>query len=375
LEPFIRWQGFFAETEPGMSETDVVICTYGRRRELLRECLRSLENSTLRPRAVVVVDNASQDPIAEMLRAEFPEVKVIRHATNVGFAPAMDWAVRDCCASPYVFLLNDDTRVAPDCLERLMVRLDADISIAAVQPKIHSLEAPAFFDYAGAAGGYMDRFGYPFLRGRLVSQIERDEGQYDDPRPVFWVSGAALLIRRRAFLEAGGFDRDFINHIEEIDLSWRLHLHGYSVWVEPAALVEHLAGYAPGRMSYALSLLKHRNSLNMMLKNYALSSLLRYLPVRLVLEAGSILFSIGRGDLAYAGVIIKALFAVLRDLPRTLSKRRAVQSARKVDERYVLSLLYPGSLLISWYLLGKRTFQALRWKIDGGSRMADCGLS
>jgi len=340
---------------------EVVICTYAERREELRRCLDSVSASHCRPHAVFVVDNASHPGIAAMLAAEFPGVTVIHHAENRGFARAMNEAIASHCRGEYVLMLNDDACLTPDCLGRLAAVLARDPGIAAVQPKVKSLDGDGRFDYAGAAGGYMDRYGYPFLRGRLVNHIEQDEGQYNSAGAVFWASGAVLLIRRESFVALGGFDETFVNYMEEIDLAWRLQLCGYRVWVEPRAVARHRAGYAPGRMAHALSFLKHRNSLQMLLKNYSIAALARCLPVRLVLDIGSVVVAAGRGDPAYAWIIVKSWLALIAAWPRVWRQRRAVQAMRRVPDSEALRLLYRGSLLLDWYLRGRRTFAALRW--------------
>ena len=275
-------------------------------------------------------------------------------------ARAMNEGARSSQAE-YLFFLNDDTSVEPNCIHYLERFLETRTEIAAVQPKILALDSPDCFDYAGACGGFMDVYGYPFLRGRVVHTVELDDGFYDQQSPVFWATGAALFLRREAFSRSGGFDEDFEMHMEEIDLAWRLWLSDNEVWVEPRAVVLHLAGFAPGRMSLEHSYRKHRNSLAMMIKNYSAASLARYLPIRILLELGSVIVSLGKGEISYAGNILRALGWVAKKLPLLIRKRRSVVRIRTRKESEIKELLYPRSILLDYYLRKKRRFRDLHW--------------
>ena len=188
---------------------------------------------------VVVADNGSTDESLELLAAAFPQVRVVRLDRNYGFAEGYNRALEQVEADVFV-LLNSDVETPEGWLAPLLECLERNPDVAAVAPKLRSVDEPDRFEYAGAAGGYIDFWGYPFCRGRILRSVERDTGQYDDEREVFWVSGAAFCCRAEAFRAAGGFDADFFAHMEEIDLCWRLQLAGHRIRIVPASMVYHL---------------------------------------------------------------------------------------------------------------------------------------
>jgi GT2 family glycosyltransferase len=353
-----------AQPDPTPLPLDVIICHHAGR-DFIETCLTTLFASGRPPARVVVVDNASTDGSRELIHSRFPQVTLIESQVNLGFARATNLALQftEAEANPYVFLLNNDTQIEPGSLERLMAVLETHPDVAACQPKMRSLERRDQFDYAGGAGGYLDRFGYPFTRGRVSVTLEPDLGQYDRPTPIFWASGAACLIRRSALREVGPLDGDFYAVAEEIDLAWRLHLRGYRVVCEPSALLYHYAGFAPGRMSLDSSYLRHRNSLVMLIKNYSARSLARYLPVRLALELMAIGWALGSGNFGYALVVVRSLVWVAMHLPAILRKRRHVQTQiRSVPDEAYMGLMYPRSIALDYFVFGKRTFGNLGWQ-------------
>ena len=213
---------------------------------------------------VIVADNGSTDDSLAWLRLNYPEVGVVRMERNYGFAEGYNRALREI-DSPYYLLLNSDVEVTAGWWQPLVEILDTEADVAAVAPKLRAERRREEFEYAGAAGGFIDYLGYPFCRGRILSTVERDEGQYDTRRDIFWASGAALCCRREAFREVGGFDGDFFAHMEEIDLQWRMQLAGWRIVVEPRSVVYHLGGGtlpASSRKIY----LNHRNNLAMLMK-------------------------------------------------------------------------------------------------------------
>ena len=241
----------------------VVILNWNGRRHLER-FLPSVVEHTSGEAEVVVVDNGSTDDSLQWLRLKYPEVRTIVLDNNYGFAGGYNRALNQI-ESDYVLLLNSDVEVTAGWWQPLVEVLDSDARVAAVAPKLRSVERPDEFEYAGAAGGFIDYLGYPFCRGRILSSVERDEGQYDDSREIFWASGAALCCRRELFVELGGFDEDFFAHMEEIDLQWRMQLAGWKIMVEPRSVVYHLGGGtlpASSRKIY----LNHRNNLAMLYK-------------------------------------------------------------------------------------------------------------
>lgn len=214
--------------------------------------------------SVVVADNGSTDSSEQVVRS-VDGVEWLPLGENYGFAGGYNRALENMAGDVFV-LLNSDVEPRPGWLEPLVERLESDEQIAAVQPKILSYDSPNSFEYAGAAGGFIDSYGYPFCRGRIMGTLEEDKGQYDVAQRVFWASGACMAIRADAWRKAGGLDGDFFAHMEEIDLCWRLQIMGYQVWVEPKGEVLHVGGGTLPNNSPKKIYLNFRNSLAMLHK-------------------------------------------------------------------------------------------------------------
>ncbi len=220
---------------------------------------------------VVVADNASTDGSMRVMREEFPGVRTIVFGENLGFTGGYNAAFRELTGEgpEYFVLINSDIEVSEGWLGPLVEWMDGHPECGACAPKLHSWQEREKFEYAGAAGGYVDRFGYPFCRGRVMKRLEVDKGQYDEPADVFWATGACLMVRSRVFEELGGLDDRFFAHMEEIDLCWRMQLHGYRVTVVPESVVYHVGGGTlPASSPFKLKL-NYRNNLLMLEKNLA----------------------------------------------------------------------------------------------------------
>ena len=212
---------------------------------------------------IVVADNGSTDNSVELLAREFPQVLLLPFPRNYGFAEGYNRAL-DELDYEYTVLLNSDVEVTAHWLEPLLEFVESHPDVAACQPKIRSLREPEKFEYAGAAGGFIDRYGYPFCRGRLFGTLETDCGQYDDPLDIFWASGAALFVRTAVYREVGGLDPGFFAHMEEIDLCWRIHLAGYRIAVVPQSRVHHQGGASLDAANPQKTYLNFRNNLLML---------------------------------------------------------------------------------------------------------------
>jgi len=287
---------------------------------------------------IIVVDNGSGDPELEKLTGKVSGTRLLRLHENRGYAGGCN-AGFHASEADYVVFLNDDTRHDPLWLEALVAEARRDESIAALQPKILSLAEHArgrnVFDHAGAAGGMLDRLGFPWCYGRTFSGVEEDRGQYDTPRDLFWASGAAMFVRKSVFSELGGFDDSFFMHMEEIDLCWRMRLAGYSVRSVPSSVVYHEGGASLAKGSPLKTYYNHRNNLRMLLGNMGIWSLLAIFPLRLLLEPAAALFYLltDSGGQENALAVLRALRDVLLKLPDTLQRRKAVQSVRRRNDR------------------------------------------
>lgn len=304
---------------------------------------------------VVVADNASTDDSVAVMRSEFPQVRLIVLDRNWGFADGYNRALEQVNADIYV-LLNSDVEVSDGWLAPMKAALDADDTVAACQPKLLDYKRRTHFEYAGAAGGFIDRYGYPFCRGRLFDTVERDEGQYDTVADLFWASGAALMIRARDYWDAGGLDGRFFAHMEEIDLCWRIRSMGRRILCIPASTVYHVGGATLNRSNPRKTYLNFRNNLLMLYKNLPKDELRGVMRVRALLDAAAaakFLVTGAWGD-------FKAVLTARRDYRRM---RRSFRPDREACMRRASSVdipeRMPFSLLWRYYAKGRRLFSAL----------------
>ncbi len=320
----------------------------------LRRFLPSVVATTPPEVEIIVADNGSTDDSVAVLRAEFPSVSLLLLDANYGFAGGYDRALAQVEAD-YYLLLNSDIETPAGWLEPILAELNTSPDVAVVAPKLVSYCDRASFEYAGASGGFIDFLGYPFCRGRMLRRVEVDEGQYDDARDVFWVSGAAFCCRADVFRRLGGFDPDFFAHMEEIDLCWRMQLAGYRVRIVPQSRVYHLGGGTLQTDSPAKVFYNHRNNLAML---YKCASPLQRAVVAVVrpmldLLAASSYLAQGRTDNFCA--VFRAYRDFIRWHPMLAEKRRAIRSARVGS---TAATIFRGSILLR-YLLGQRTFGRL----------------
>lgn len=233
---------------------------------------------------IIVADNASTDGSVEMLQRDFPTVEILINKVNEGFARGYNAALKKI-ESDYYILLNSDVEVTPGWIEPIISLMEQDSLIAACQPKILSFNNKKNFEYAGASGGWLDRYGYPFSRGRIFDFLEEDTGQYNNVEPCFWASGAALFVKASVYHKLGGLDEYFFAHQEEIDFCWRLQLSGYKVYVHPGSVVYHIGGGTLAKENNLKVFLNFRNNLIMLAKNLTLGKAILKLPVRMLLDA------------------------------------------------------------------------------------------
>ena len=254
---------------------------------------------------VCVADNGSTDASVEMLRTEFPSVRIILLNQNHGFADGYNLALQEVDAE-YVVLLNSDVEVTERWLEPMIDYLDAHPEVAACQPKIRSQRRKEYFEYAGAAGGFIDKYGYPYCRGRIMGVVEKDENQYDTVIPLFWATGAALFIRRSDYLTAGGLDGRFFAHMEEIDLCWRLRSRGRQIVCIPQSAVYHVGGATLKKENPHKTFLNFRNNLVMLYKNLPEEELNKVMRVRACLDYVAAFTFLLKGDLGNARAVVRA---------------------------------------------------------------------
>lgn len=298
---------------------------------------------------IIVADNASDDNSVPMLMEEFPGVEIILLKENYGFAGGYNEALKNL-RSTYFVLLNSDVEVTGGWLDPMVGLLENFPEIAACQPKILSWHQPEYFEYAGAAGGYLDTLGYPFCRGRIFDTLEKDHGQYNSAVPVFWASGACMLIRAEVFKQEGGFDRHFFAHMEEIDLCWRIHQSGYKVYACPESVVYHVGGGTLAQGNPRKTFLNFRNSLWMLYKNTSFSGLLWKLPLRFMLDMAAAANYLLKGQPLNAKAVLESQYAFWRFRPANpISKNLKKNKAP----------FYGGSILLEYFGKGKKEFSKL----------------
>lgn len=304
---------------------------------------------------IIVADNGSTDDSLELLRQSFPTVGTLRLDRNYGFAEGYNRAM-ESVTTPLALLLNNDVEVPPRWLVPLLDFLDAHPEAAACQPKLLSYSDRRRFEYAGAAGGFIDSLGYPYCRGRIFRSLETDEGQYDTPVPILWASGAALLVRTRLYREAGGLDARFFAHQEEIDLCWRLWSLGYTIWCIPSSCVYHVGAQTLKKSNSDKTFLNFRNNLLLLYKNLPSSRLRVVMPLRWILDhiAALQMFLTGRGSDALALLRARAEYSHIRHEFDPV-RRANLQRARRPVHR----LLSPGSILWQYYLRRRTTYSRL----------------
>lgn len=286
----------------------VVILNYNGKQHLER-FLPSVLATNYPNMHLVVADNASTDDSVAFLQAKYPHLDLRRYQTNEGFAGGYNRVLKELDTDYYV-LLNSDVEVDKDWLAPMIDLLEADQQLAACQPKLLAYHDKAAFEYAGAAGGWLDPLGYPFSRGRVFDVCEIDQGQYQSNEPIFWASGAALCIRAGAYHQVGGLDESFFAHQEEIDLCWRLQLAGYQLKACPAAVVYHVGGGTLPRGGRKV-FLNFRNNLVMLMKNLSFGEMLWKIPMRLGLDAISAWKGLFHGDVYFFVAIFRAHLAFM----------------------------------------------------------------
>jgi GT2 family glycosyltransferase len=307
--------------------------------------------------SVVVADNFSQDDSLVFLKAHpsyRDQLHIVAMTTNHGFAGGYNEALQRVEADYYV-LLNSDVEVAGDWLSPLVNALEEDPGLGAVQPKMRWHRHPRQFEYAGAAGGFIDRLGYPFCRGRMFQSLERDEGQYDGPSPIFWASGAALCIRARLYHRLGGLDADFFAHMEEIDLCWRMQHAGYRIGYVPASVVYHVGGATLDSGSPRKTYLNFRNNLALLHKNLPPSEHGWVLAARVGLDLLAAAKDFAQGRKGHAGAIFRAWHDYLKRWRHWRRLRRGIRPR----SMKTLPGVFCGSIVWEVFVRGKKRFSQL----------------
>ena len=284
-------------------------------------------------------DNNSNDDSIKYLQENFNSVKIIHHKQNLGYAKGYNDAIKNI-NTKYLVLINSDIETTKNWYQPIIDLMEKQIKIAACQPKVLDYNNKNYFEYAGASGGFIDLFGYPFCRGRIFNFLESDKSQYEDDKEVFWATGACLFIKKSSFDEVNGFDEDYFAHQEEIDLCWRLKNKGYKIMVCPKSVVYHVGGGTLEKSSSFKTYLNFRNNLLTLYKNLTRTELILILPVRFILDGiAGISFLIKKNGFSHLIAVIKAHVSFYSKLPKYFTKRKKIKQKGNLTGRLKLFIL------------------------------------
>jgi len=342
-----------------MSEqtVSIIILNYNGLKDTV-SCLESVLKSTYKRFKVYVVDNGSNIDEASILKKTVKSKKCvfIRFKKNYGFTGGNNRVMRKL-KSKYILLLNNDTVVRKNWLSILVQTAESDPHIAVVQPKILWDKNRAYFDYAGAAGGFIDIFGYPFTRGRIFNYLEADRKQYDGQMDIFWASGAAMLLRTQTVREIGYLNEEYFNYMEEIDFCYRVHTRGYRIVCSPKSVVFHKVASTASKMHSKKRYWEHRNNLLFMLNNFPHKDLVVLFPLRILMDYLSFCYYLLSGRFSYCLALLKAHWYILSHFRRSVQKKRNYYSLMHADRG-----VYHGSVVLSHFLLGRKKFSELFYR-------------
>jgi len=303
---------------------------------------------------IIVADNASSDDSVSFLGKKYPAIRLIQNVKNDGFSTGYNLALKQIEADYYI-LLNSDIEVTPNWIKPLIDLMEGDPLIAACQPKIRSLEQPELFEYAGAGGGFIDKFGYPFCRGRLFLHLEEDLGQYDDDLEVFWASGACMFVRADLYHKHGGLDDSFFAHMEEIDFCWRMKNQGFKIMYSGKSTVFHIGGGTLPKKSSRKTYLNFRNNLSLLYKNLPQKQLFRVIFLRLILDGVASLKFLFEAGFADFFAVMRAHLHFYRKLPQLRKKRSNIHP-------HPVNRVYQKNIVFEHFVLKKKCFTSLNPK-------------
>lgn len=336
-----------------MNKASIVILNWNGVKYLEQFLPIVIENSDISNIEIVLADNASTDNSVEFVRSNFPKIRIIQLEKNFGFALGYNKSLKQL-DSEYYIILNSDVEVTKNWILPVLDFMDANTDVSACMPKLRSYDDRESFEYSGAAGGFIDKYGYPFCRGRVFNVIEKDTGQYDDILNIFWASGACLYIRAKMFWEAGGFDPRFFAHMEEIDLCWRLKLNNYRIVYLPFVTVFHIGGGALPKENSHKTYLNFRNNLFLLYKNLPSEKLIKILIIRLLLDYLAAINYIVNFRLKLFYVIIKAHLNFCVNLPYLIKYRGTKKLL--LNNKNIFKEIINKSIVVEFYIKKKKFY-------------------
>lgn len=339
-----------------MKKVAIVILNWNGKKCLEKFLPSVVANSDNNDYEIIVADNSSADDSIIFLENNYKSIRIIKLDKNYGFTGGYNRALKQVEAK-YFVLLNSDIEVSENWLDILVHEMDSNENIAACQPKILAYNNKDTFEYAGASGGFMDKYGFPFCRGRVFFTAEKDENQYEKPLDIFWASGACLMVRSDLYLKHGGLDEEFFAHMEEIDFCWRLQNLGYKIKVFPKSVVYHVGGATLSKENPRKTFLNFRNNLALLFKNLAFPNNIYIIFARLLFDGLAGVQFLLKGKFKDTFAIIKAHFAFYFWIP-TLIKKRKLHSVKK--ELSELDGTFNKSIVFQYFVKNKRKYSDLK---------------
>jgi len=341
-----------------MDKIAVVILNWNGKKLLDEFLPKVVKYSNLPNTTVYVADNASSDDSVDFVKNNFPTVKLVINNKNYGFAEGYNKALQHIKAEYYA-IINSDIEVTKGWLNGLVKSIEEDRNIAAVQPKIRAYRNKEFFEYAGAAGGMIDRFGFTFCRGRLFNVFEKDENQYNEPTDIFWATGACIFIKAGLFHQVKGFDADFFAHMEEIDLCWRLKNRGYRIVYTPNSIIYHVGGATLDESNPFKTYLNFRNNLFLLYKNLPKNEIKRVFFTRMLLDGVAGIKFILSFEFKNFTAVLKAHYSFYTNLKKFKPKR---EENIKYNIEYNHREIYKGSIVYDFFIKGIKKFSDIKFK-------------
>jgi len=340
-----------SELEPTVS----IVIPHWNNIDILSECLESISSTDFSNLEIIIVDNASSDNSVQWIKTNYPSILLIENDKNYGYAGGCNIGA-DKASGEYIIFLNNDTVQDRDWVSALVNTMDSNAEIAAVQPKILNYYDRSIFDYAGGSGGHMDIYCFPFARGRVFSYQEIDSDQYNNREKCFWSSGTCIMVRKKIFQKAGGFDETFFAHMEEIDLCWRFYAMGFEVWVDPRSIVYHKNALTLPMYTHKKYYLNHRNSLLMLFSNYSIYNVLTIGIPRLILEIVACFYSMAMLDWKHLSAILRALIWIIFHPKVIIKKRSKFAILRELEDKKIMENMAQFSIVVKYYLMKKQTY-------------------
>jgi len=339
-----------------MNKASIVILNWNGMKYIRQFLPKVFENSNIPGIEIVFADNGSTDNSVEFVKTSFPQIRIIQLEKNLGFALGYN-KVLEQLHSEYYIILNSDVEVSENWIKPVLDYMDSNPDVGACMPKLRGYDNHDSFEYSGAAGGFIDKFGYPFCRGRIFETIEKDTGQYDNIQNIFWATGACMFVRAEIFWKVGGFDPKFFAHMEEIDICWRMKLNGFKIIYFPHVTVFHVGGGALPKENPHKTFLNFRNNLYLLFKNLPSNKLIKTLIIRILLDCFAAFNYIVNFRLTFFFSILRAHLNFYTNLPYLIKYR--IENNFLINDKYFFTEILNKSIVVEYFYKKKRKYKEI----------------